>query len=59
MVTGRDERAAPSVTGAAARGKRVLLSADVLRGAREVLIEHRGELYSLRETVAGKLILTK
>jgi hemin uptake protein HemP len=41
------------------RGRRVLLSTEVLQGAREVLIEHRGLFYSLRETGAGKLILTK
>ncbi|MBX3619798.1 MAG: hemin uptake protein HemP [Rhizobacter sp.] len=34
-------------------------SAQLLRGAQEVLIEHRGALYRLRETALGKLILTK
>lgn len=35
-------------------------SSQTLLGAqREVLIEHRGELYRLRITAAGKLILTK
>jgi len=28
-------------------------------GEREVMIEHAGELYSLRQTSKGKLILTK
>lgn len=34
-------------------------SDQLLRGAQEVLIEHRGALYRLRETSLGKLILTK
>lgn len=35
-------------------------SSQALLGTqREVLIEHRGELYRLRVTAAGKLILTK
>lgn len=34
-------------------------SEQLLRGAQEVLIEHRGALYRLRETSLGKLILTK
>ncbi|MBA3903280.1 MAG: hemin uptake protein HemP [Rhodocyclaceae bacterium] len=36
-----------------------LSSAEVLRGRREARIEHRGEIYCLRETKNGKLILTK
>lgn len=34
-------------------------SADLLRGHREALIEHRGAVYTLRVTSMGKLILTK
>ena len=34
-------------------------SALLLRGASEVLIEHHGVLYRLRQTTLGKLILTK
>jgi hemin uptake protein HemP len=34
-------------------------SQQLLAGAKEVLIEHRGTLYRLRETALGKLILTK
>ena len=34
-------------------------SANLLAGAREVLIEHEGETYRLRCTNKGKLILTK
>jgi hemin uptake protein HemP len=34
-------------------------SDDLLRGGREVLIRHGGELYRLRHTRNDKLILTK
>ena len=34
-------------------------SADLLRGARELLIQHHGETYRLRLTSNDKLILTK
>lgn len=38
---------------------RVLSSEALLQGAREVWIEHRGEMYRLRVTSSGKLCLTK
>lgn len=34
-------------------------SASLLAGAREIEIDHHGELYRLRCTSKGKLILTK
>jgi hemin uptake protein HemP len=34
-------------------------SRQLLGDAKEVLIEHRGAIYRLRETSLGKLILTK
>ena len=34
-------------------------SALLLRGANELLIDHPGVLYRLRQTALGKLILTK
>lgn len=34
-------------------------SRELLRDSKEVLIEHRGAVYRLRETSLGKLILTK
>lgn len=37
----------------------VLSSEDLLDGGAEVAIEHNGELYRLRHTRQGKLILTK
>lgn len=36
-----------------------LTSESLLRGSRELLIEHQGELYRLRLTGNNKLILTK
>lgn len=38
---------------------RSLRSEDLLQGAREVLIQHGQEMYRLRLTKAGKLILNK
>ncbi len=39
--------------------RRQIRSDDLFGGQREVMIEHAGELYSLRHTSKGKLILTK
>ena len=38
---------------------RTLVSDTLFNGHREVLIDHDGEIYSLRHTRNGKLILTK
>lgn len=40
-------------------GPRRVLSADLLKDARELIIEHAGQEYRLRVTAQGKLILTK
>jgi hemin uptake protein HemP len=37
----------------------VLTSEEVFQGRREILIEHGGEMYRLRITSRGRLILTK
>lgn len=37
----------------------VFSSQDLLNGKKEVLIRHGGEIYRLRHTRQGKLILTK
>lgn len=37
----------------------ILSSRDLMRGGREILIEHDGQHYRLRRTRQGKLILTK
>ena len=39
--------------------RRQIRSVELFNGEREVLIEHAGEVYSLRHTSKGKLILTK
>lgn len=49
---------ATSAVVAAAQGV-LVESASLLRGAREVLIRHGGEVYRLRHTRNDKLILTK
>ena len=36
-----------------------LTTADLMQGAREIILLHRGEQYLLRITKSGKLILTK
>ena len=36
-----------------------LSTAWLFRSAKEIEIEHRGDLYRLRQTALGKLILTK
>jgi len=41
------------------RAKRRVSSTDLLGACRELLIEHLGEVYVLRHTSKGKLILTK
>lgn len=38
---------------------RTISSEDLMRGQRELLIEHAGEVYRLRITRNGKLILNK
>jgi hemin uptake protein HemP len=43
----------------AGSGPRVISSADLLDGSREIIIRHVGEDYRLRLTRAGKLILNK
>ena len=49
----------PSAATGSQSQRRQVRSDDLLSGQREVLIEHAGELYSLRQTSKGKLILTK
>ena len=39
--------------------RKVLQSAELMGGAREVVIRHNGQEYRLQVTRAGKLILTK
>ena len=39
--------------------RRTIKSSELLGGGNELLIEHNGGVYSLRQTSNGKLILTK
>jgi hemin uptake protein HemP len=39
--------------------RRQIRSVELFNGGRELMIEHAGEFYSLRQTSKGKLILTK
>ena len=41
------------------RPRREVSSAELLGGGREIYIRHAGEIYTLRQTSNGKLILTK
>ncbi|MDB5812471.1 MAG: Hemin uptake protein hemP [Betaproteobacteria bacterium] len=49
----------PADTAGSAAPRRQVRSDELFDGQREVLIEHAGEFYSLRQTSKGKLILTK
>jgi hemin uptake protein HemP len=48
-----------SSLGSSGAPTRRLTTEALLAGAREVILEHRGEHYRLRVTSNGKLILTK
>jgi hemin uptake protein HemP len=55
-------RAVPGTPGEVsqpARLRREIDSAELFAGSREVFIRHAGEIYTLRQTSRGKLILTK
>jgi hemin uptake protein HemP len=47
----------PKAAGSTVR--RTVKSSELLGGGNELLIEHNGGIYSLRQTSSGKLILTK
>jgi len=49
----------PGTPGSAVPHSTILDSHCLLQGAREVLIQHQGQLYRLQATRQGKLILTK
>jgi hemin uptake protein HemP len=57
-VTPVEDKAAPIKANSPAHIKR-LSSAELFSGARELVIEHAGDRYYLRQTNQGKLILTK
>jgi hemin uptake protein HemP len=49
----------PGGASAGASERREVESTTLLAGGRELLIRHGGEVYTLRQTSKGKLILTK
>lgn len=61
MERDKPEAPAPRPAEAVAQAAAVvrISSQQLLAGAKEVLIEHHGSLYRLRQTALGKLILTK
>ena len=48
----------PTAPGLSPQRKRIT-TADLMQGAREIIVFHQGEEYLLRMTKTGKLILTK
>jgi hemin uptake protein HemP len=58
-VASRPSRSEPAPSPAAAASYPSIESNALLRGTREVLIRHGGEVYRLRHTRNDKLILTK
>lgn len=54
-----DTRSAPADTRPAPADTRTVTSAELFADAREVVIDHLGQIYRLRHTSNGKLILTK
>lgn len=55
----RQPQADPQTPDGAQTARRQIRSSELFGDQREVLIEHAGEIYSLRHTSRGKLILTK
>lgn len=65
-MTAENDMGAPTVPavperkgGPPAVARREITSAELLRGGREIHIRHADEVYTLRQTNKGKLILTK
>ncbi len=56
LMTQAEEKEGMSVS---ATARRQLASRDLFAGGNELHIEHKGEIYTLRQTSKGKLILTK
>lgn len=56
MMTDQDRKDSPRSDAAAPR---VMRSQELLQGRSEIWIEHGGQIYRLRQTRSGKLILQK
>jgi len=49
----------PSASRVSRPQRKRITTADLMQGAREIIVFHQGEEYLLRITKSGKLILTK
>ena len=58
-LTVRESTALPASPPRPQAMRRTLHSQELFAGAIEITIEHHGEIYRLRQTALGKLILTK
>lgn len=58
-LTGAAGGAGSTRVSAPGAARREITSAELLAGAREIRIRHADEVYTLRQTSKGKLILTK
>ena len=58
-LTDQERPTSPASRGRGKGAAAILSSEDLLDGRAEVMIEHNGEIYRLRHTRQGKLILTK
>ena len=58
-ITTAEQTGTPVIAAGNQAQRRQIRSDELFGSQREVLIEHAGEIYSLRQTSKGKLILTK
>lgn len=58
-AAGSGDKGAPGGGDSGKPVHRRIASTELMSGAREIEIDHHGELYRLRRTSNGKLILTK
>ncbi len=58
-ITAVEQTGTPVIAAGNQAQRRQIRSDELFGSQREVLIEHAGEIYSLRQTSKGKLILTK
>jgi len=59
VVARRDADESRNNAGPSTRGRREISSAELFEGGREIHIRHADDVYTLRQTNKGKLILTK
>jgi hemin uptake protein HemP len=59
MAKTPEPRHAPPASPVSCPQRQRITTADLMQGAREIIVLHHGEEYLLRITKTGKLILTK